>query len=142
MPTQKGPRDLVEGICEEIGLEVAHVDPKKAGTVSNLEKSNGPEQAGWMSLQSEQYFLRKSATGLLRSPALLQGVGVSDGKARHVRWDHASQTLNVLGGESPDSPSECVLNMKDGFHKMDEACSESLRVAFREVVLRFALNVR
>jgi hypothetical protein len=60
---------------------VAHVEPrKKKGTVSNLEESNGLEQAGWMSLQSEQYFLRKSATGLLKSPALLQKLGMQDSK--------------------------------------------------------------
>ena len=60
-----------------------------------------------------------------------------------MRWDHASQTLEVLGGELPaGSPSEFVLDMKEGFRKMDEACAESLRVAFREVVLRFALNVK
>ena len=120
-----------------------HVDPKKTGTVSNLEgESDGPEQADWMSLQSEQYFLLKSATGLLRNPALLQKLGVRDGKSRHVRWEHMSQTLKVLHGESPGSPSDFVLDMKEGFRKMDEACSESLRLAFREVVLRFALNVK
>ena len=123
-----------------------HVDPTSTGTVSNLEESDGPEQAGWMSLQSEQYFLRKSATGLLRSPALLQGVGVSDGTARHVRWDHASQTLEIFGElESPagtsSSAAAFVLDMKEGFSKMDDACAVSLRLAFREVVLRHALGV-
>ena len=157
MPLHAGSRSLVEAVCERIGLDVVHVDPKKTGTVSNLAACKDKGQPNWMSLQSESYFLRKSATGMLGCPVLLQKLGVRDGKSRRVRWDHSSQTLEVtsrafLGeaartGEIPTCPSQSQgsslgLDMKEGFHKMDRVCSESLRKSFREIVVRHTLHLK
>ena len=124
---------------------MAHVDPAKTETVSNLDQCKDTEQEGWMSLQSERYFLKKSATGVLGSPALLQKLGVQDGKARRVRWDHASQTLEVLGdssgGRTTGTGTVLGLDQKVGFHKMDDACSVALRKALKDIVVMHALHL-
>ena len=72
-----GPRDVVEAIVEELGLEVTHVSPEKTGTVSNIEERS--EQPSWLSLQSPRYFLRRSVSGKPETPgrAACQGRGVA-----------------------------------------------------------------